>query len=80
MSMDRSMKASLDRYITGNYGEDQLDQLEELGGLTDCPVCGAPDILHEEFDRITEAMTNDDEFCTRCDLTFREVRQKGDEQ
>lgn len=48
MTMDNRMRASLDRYITGNYGEDQLRGECEcetpLDGLIQhkwkCPKCG----------------------------------------
>lgn len=40
--MDRIMAADLDRYITGNYGEDQFRDEDEYDpyGLITCTNCG----------------------------------------
>lgn len=48
--MDRRMAADLDRYITGNYGEDSVG-----GEIVECCGCG------EQWERM-----DDDEICPGC--------------
>jgi len=41
---------SLDRYITGNWGEDSVPNDEEIVDDSKCPECGYPLVLKENDD------------------------------
>jgi len=48
MIMDRHTRESLDRYITGNYGEDQFRNREEFDEFGKCKVEDCESPAHDE--------------------------------
>ena len=67
---DKRLDAALDRYITGNYGEDQF------AGYFDCPMCENDDLTYDEQLAVEEDMEYDHKSCLKCGLTFGEMREE----
>ena len=67
--MDRLMRQSLDRWITGNYGEDQFL------GYFDCPACDKTDLAYDDQLYVEEARDEGEERCPHCKKDFEEVEK-----